>query len=458
MDKPPDKLAPVAPQISDKPVKSDAESGHNAAVKVISELLKSSLLHFALDEVKPEKVGLSNILEDIVGTLKDRKELSYLFQKPVSKKEAPDYFDIIEHPMDLSKMRDKVRRLEYKSREEFRHDMYQIAYNAHRCNDRWNPVPKNSSNIPRSYFSIKDLVSICENYKLDIGVNNMPWLSYVISLNLYCRNLKFVQGSKEVMVCQGASQTRFKALKHENGISGRTTIIVRVIACFQPLQICQAEYFLTNLRVKPEHYPGCFGWMVTSRELQTRQHFSAWNFPLPTLDCMALTQSGQVYSSPCPPRSSRFSVGMDFSPCSVSGLPDLNSVQLNEVDGFFKGLPPLWESSSPSIHPHSKDSQCAVPHGLGVSASIIDASHTCLKRFLVVDQSGNHTRLFFNPFPPSQNQIVSSKTHPGVHASWLKSTDPLLIIDKAIDYLKSLKYEAESPKVSYPQVFNGAVG
>ncbi|XP_022896224.1 transcription factor bHLH143-like [Olea europaea var. sylvestris] len=157
--------------------------------------------------------------------------------------------------------------------------------------------------------------------------------------------------------------------------------------------------------------------MVTSRELQTHQHFSAWNFPLPTSDCMALMQPGQIYSSPRPPHSSR-SIGMDISPCSVSDLPDTNLVQLNGVDGFFKGLSPLWESSSPSIHPHSKDSQCAVPHGRRVGASIIDASHTCLKRFLIVDQSRNHTRLFFNPFPfPSpQNQIVSSKT-PGVHAS-----------------------------------------
>ncbi|CAK9174087.1 unnamed protein product [Ilex paraguariensis] len=42
------------------------------------------------------------------------------------------------------------------------------------------------------------------------------------------------------MVCQAASQTRFRALKHESGIAGRATIIVRVIACFQPLQDCQA--------------------------------------------------------------------------------------------------------------------------------------------------------------------------------------------------------------------------
>ncbi|OAY81330.1 hypothetical protein ACMD2_18269 [Ananas comosus] len=45
------------------------------------------------------------------------------------------------------------------------------------------------------------------------------------------------------MVCQAATQTRFRALKHENGIAGSATIIVRIIACFQPLQDCQVNCF-----------------------------------------------------------------------------------------------------------------------------------------------------------------------------------------------------------------------
>ncbi|XP_021290621.1 transcription initiation factor TFIID subunit 1-like [Herrania umbratica] len=85
------------------------------------------------------QVGLSNVLEQIVETLRDNTELSYLFLKPVSKKEAPDYLDIIKRPMDLSTIRDKVRRMEYKDREEFRHDVWQIAYNAHIYNDGRNP-------------------------------------------------------------------------------------------------------------------------------------------------------------------------------------------------------------------------------------------------------------------------------------------------------------------------------
>ncbi|KAL8541845.1 hypothetical protein ACS0TY_002914 [Phlomoides rotata] len=85
------------------------------------------------------EVGLSNILENIVEALRARKEISYLFLKPVTRKEAPDYLDIIDRPMDLSTIRDKTRRMEYKSREDFRHDVYQIAFNAHAYNDRRNP-------------------------------------------------------------------------------------------------------------------------------------------------------------------------------------------------------------------------------------------------------------------------------------------------------------------------------
>ncbi|RHN56224.1 hypothetical protein MtrunA17_Chr5g0427151 [Medicago truncatula] len=50
------------------------------------------------------------------------------------------------------------------------------------------------------------------------------------------------------MVCQAASQTKFRALKHENGTAGCATIIVRVIACFQTLRECQAEYFRQLLK------------------------------------------------------------------------------------------------------------------------------------------------------------------------------------------------------------------
>ncbi|CAM0909223.1 unnamed protein product [Alopecurus aequalis] len=85
------------------------------------------------------EVELSNILEKIVDHLRGQTALSILFLKPVTKKIAPDYYDEIERPMDLGTMRDKARKMEYKNREEFRHDMWQIAYNAHIYNETRHP-------------------------------------------------------------------------------------------------------------------------------------------------------------------------------------------------------------------------------------------------------------------------------------------------------------------------------
>ncbi|KAI3974598.1 hypothetical protein MKX01_029588 [Papaver californicum] len=84
------------------------------------------------------QVGLSNALDNILDGLKNA-EVSFLFLKPVSKKDAPDYLDIIEHPMDLSTITEKVRRMEYKTRKEFQQDVWQIAYNAHMYNANRNP-------------------------------------------------------------------------------------------------------------------------------------------------------------------------------------------------------------------------------------------------------------------------------------------------------------------------------
>ncbi|KAK4833639.1 hypothetical protein QYF36_008586 [Acer negundo] len=62
------------------------------------------------------EVGLSNVLEQIAETLRKHS-----------------------YPMDLSTIRDKVRRMEYKDREDFRHDVFKITLNAHAYNDGRNP-------------------------------------------------------------------------------------------------------------------------------------------------------------------------------------------------------------------------------------------------------------------------------------------------------------------------------
>ena len=84
------------------------------------------------------QVELCNILEVVVDNLKNAN-CSYLFQKPVPKKDAPDYLHYVKRPMDLSTIRERVRKLKYKSRREFRQDVQQISDNAHIYNDNRNP-------------------------------------------------------------------------------------------------------------------------------------------------------------------------------------------------------------------------------------------------------------------------------------------------------------------------------
>ncbi|BFI36879.1 hypothetical protein MARPO_0010s0177 [Marchantia polymorpha] len=85
-----------------------------------------------------EEVELSNHFESIVEHLKN-SDVAYLFLKPVSKKEAPDYLDYVKKPMDLGLIRDKVRKMVYRCRDDFRADVEQIAENAHIYNDGRNP-------------------------------------------------------------------------------------------------------------------------------------------------------------------------------------------------------------------------------------------------------------------------------------------------------------------------------
>ncbi|KAI3445775.1 hypothetical protein Pfo_002440 [Paulownia fortunei] len=147
--------------------------------------------------------------------------------------------------------------------------------------------------------------------------------------------------------------------------------------------------------------------MVTAKESQTCQQFSAWNSP--DFDHMALLQLEQNYSLPYF-TPSVLTANVAFPGQPNSDLRGLNTGQPNAVGGSFKLPPPYWDISYPTRDPCLIDSQCALPHRLGVSDKPIDASCAPQKRFLIFDRSGNHTRLFFSPSFSPQNQIVASKT------------------------------------------------
>ncbi|KAI3448240.1 hypothetical protein Pfo_004905 [Paulownia fortunei] len=147
--------------------------------------------------------------------------------------------------------------------------------------------------------------------------------------------------------------------------------------------------------------------MATAKESQMCEQFSAWNSSY--LDHMALLQLEQNYSLPCFPPS-KVTANVVIPGQSASDLPGLNTGQHDGVGGFSELLRPHCNISYATGNSYMQDSQCALTHGLGVTDKPIDASGAPQKRFLIFDQSGNHTRLFFSPSFSPQNQIFASKT------------------------------------------------
>ncbi|KAF8778138.1 transcription initiation factor TFIID subunit 1-like [Argiope bruennichi] len=74
-------------------------------------------------------VSINLLFEKILSELKNLPDTEP-FWKPVSAKQAPNYYDIIDKPMDLFSMKEKVRKHLYRSREDFIVDLQQILDNS----------------------------------------------------------------------------------------------------------------------------------------------------------------------------------------------------------------------------------------------------------------------------------------------------------------------------------------
>ncbi|XP_046667690.1 transcription initiation factor TFIID subunit 1 [Homalodisca vitripennis] len=74
-------------------------------------------------------IVLSTILETILNEMRDLPDVQpFLF--PVNAKVVPDYYKIVQRPMDLQTIRENLRQKKYQSREEFLTDVNQIVENS----------------------------------------------------------------------------------------------------------------------------------------------------------------------------------------------------------------------------------------------------------------------------------------------------------------------------------------
>jgi transcription initiation factor TFIID subunit 1 len=74
-------------------------------------------------------VVLCSMLEEILNDLRELPDMQP-FMFPVNAKKVPDYYKIVQCPMDLTTMRDKLRQRKYCTREEFLADINQIVDNS----------------------------------------------------------------------------------------------------------------------------------------------------------------------------------------------------------------------------------------------------------------------------------------------------------------------------------------
>ncbi|KAI4165048.1 MAG: hypothetical protein LQ342_001325 [Letrouitia transgressa] len=84
-----------------------------------------------------ERVGqeeLYEAAEKVLTELKAMTEHSTAFLQRVNKREAPDYYNVIKQPMDLGTMTKKLKAVQYKSKQEFVHDLNLIWSNCLRYN------------------------------------------------------------------------------------------------------------------------------------------------------------------------------------------------------------------------------------------------------------------------------------------------------------------------------------
>lgn len=73
-------------------------------------------------------------MEKVLMELKAMTEHAHPFLQKVNKREAPDYYQIIKHPMDIGTMLKKLKQLQYKSKKEFVDDLMLIWSNCLKYN------------------------------------------------------------------------------------------------------------------------------------------------------------------------------------------------------------------------------------------------------------------------------------------------------------------------------------
>jgi len=93
------------------------------------ERLKRDLLSQKEDQLNLKCFTLNSVLSDVIDKLKKSDPPPRIFSIPVAEQDAPEYYDIIHEPMDLSTMSQKVEEFKYLSLKDLAEDFDLIIKN-----------------------------------------------------------------------------------------------------------------------------------------------------------------------------------------------------------------------------------------------------------------------------------------------------------------------------------------
>ncbi|XP_042873343.1 bromodomain adjacent to zinc finger domain protein 1A-like [Penaeus japonicus] len=88
--------------------------------------------------------------------------MSWPFHKAVSKKEAPDYYDVVKKPMDFGRIREKLNSLKYTTDDEFIADVMLVFQNCQQYNMQ--DTDEYEAGIKLSSYFMKRLQDLGLNY------------------------------------------------------------------------------------------------------------------------------------------------------------------------------------------------------------------------------------------------------------------------------------------------------
>ncbi|KAL4238265.1 Bromodomain adjacent to zinc finger domain protein 1A [Mactra antiquata] len=121
-----------SPVVEEKPkMRRNAKS----ASKLVQDVSKDDVKHYVSSSRGNSKVQQLKMLEDVVLGLMEEDE-AWPFLRPVNKKDAPDYYEIIKKPMDFQTIKNKINKFNYTDPAELIQDVRQIFTNCIEYNKR----------------------------------------------------------------------------------------------------------------------------------------------------------------------------------------------------------------------------------------------------------------------------------------------------------------------------------